>query len=292
MTIVEHWPRNRVLALIFALVVAGWLLIALTTTFKGSPSIVQMSLVGAVLGTMFGHVSLAGAWCALGPFSLVQRLPLACAWVAALAIAFGWMIQGSGPSDGKLVIWLAYAGLLAGQWLLVQGCLCLPAAVMGLSIRHANDLGTVPGTRYRQFGIRELMYLTVIVATVLGAGRLMLGGMAKDQNARSFSGGIGALLAVGIAHAVIALPLIGASLLRTRVVPGLLAALLLVALATWFEVGLLQWIEGRSIPASEFMIVGVVSSLQALWVLVIVFLLRMAGYELTSRSRTQNPLAS
>jgi hypothetical protein len=180
---------------------------------------------------------------------------------------------------------------LAGQWLLIQGLLWILVALMGLSIRHGDDVSTVPGSRHRQFGIRELMTLTLIVATVLGAGRLMLGGMAQDRSAPGFSGGAAVLVAIGISNAAIAFPFVAASLLRTRVASGLLAAALLAALATWLEIGLLQWIEGRTMPAKESMIAGVVSSVQAIWIVVIVFLLRIGGYELTARLRSMNPLA-
>ena len=132
--------------------------------------------IGVVLGTLFGQASLAAAWTALGPFRLIMRLPMSAAWIAAmvLLVAVG---ESHMPLQGLLIV----GGAFTGQWLLVQMPLWTLVRIYGLRIAHGGDLKASPAAD-QQFGIGQLMILTGIVAVVLGAGRLLLGGFTWESD--------------------------------------------------------------------------------------------------------------
>lgn len=281
----SSWPKNRVLAAVVVAVVSGWVFVAVAVE-NGISDWKGAALFGVLFGTIFGQVALAGAWCALGPFSLATRLPFSAGWMAALILALGCLISRDGPSDGAFLATLLFGAAFVGQWMLVQIPIWLVVVVFGLSVRHGSELEGESGLKDRQFGTRQLMVLTVIVAVVLGVGRLLFGAASQQTVASDWSGMI-AVFVVAFCHALMALPLVVAALLRNNVVLGVCAALLLVALATLLEVPLLRFVEGPSnSPPYESLMVGLMSGIQASWIMGVVILLRMAGYELVSRSKS------
>jgi hypothetical protein len=231
---------------------------------------------------MFGQVSLAAAWCALGPYALIRRLPLSFAWIAAIVLSFGCNIARESNSDGLAVL-LVYAAAFVGQWLLVQAPMWLLVTRYGLRIVSADHQPTTREQSDQQFGIRQIMILTALVALVLGAGRFLLGGLKADQPFRDWKG----VLLFGflaLTNAAIAFPLIAASLCRRNPLPAILGALLLVALATVAELSAVCWLWPSLTPsAHNYWIVALINAFQCPWILTVLLLLRAAGFRLTSR---------
>src|SRR5262249_21292217 len=126
------WRKNSAFAAIVGLVAIGWLLLALSPDPSG-PDWLNTIWVGLILGTMFGQASLSAAWCALGPFPLVRRLPLSFLWLAVIVVAFGCNIPGSSNSEGFQVL-VVYGGGLVLQWLVLQTPLWLLAGRYGLRV--------------------------------------------------------------------------------------------------------------------------------------------------------------
>src|SRR5438067_2465544 len=142
--------KKASLRVVGASVVLGWLLIGLVPA--GGPEMpdwLGFLTVGLVLGTIFGQVSLAAAWCAIGPGALVRRLPLSAAWLAAIVISLG------SNSDG-LAFFLVFGATVVLQWLVAQSPMWFLTIRYGLRVVHfffqAED-----GIRDHQFGIREVM---------------------------------------------------------------------------------------------------------------------------------------
>ncbi len=271
---------HRILAVLVALIVCGWLLIALVPHPRGPDSILGTLTIAAMLGTMFGQVSLAAAWCALGPFALIQRLPLSFAWIAAIVLSFGCNIARDSNSGGLAVL-ILYAIAFVGQWLLVQMPIWLLTARYGLRIVGANYQPANRELRDQQYGIRQVMILTALVAVVLGAGRTLLGGLRSDQPFLDWK----VIMFFGffaLANATIAFPLIDVALTGRNLPQAIVGALSLVAAATLVELLLFPWLSPFGTSGAEGILVAM-NAVQCLWILTVLFLLRAAGFRLESR---------
>jgi hypothetical protein len=278
----SHQTKFLALAMIAILVACGWLLVGSVPHPRGPDSLLGMLFIAAVLGTMFGQVSLAAAWSALGPYALIRRLPLSFAWIAAIVLSFGCNIAQGSNSNGLAVL-LVYAAALVGQWLLVQAPMWLLITRYGLRIVSAEHQPTTREQSDQQFGIRQIMILTALVAIVLGAGRFLLGGLKADQSFRDWRG----VLLFGLlalSNAAIAFPLIAATLRRRNPLPAILGALLLVALATVAELSVVSWLWPSGKPsAHDYWIIALINAFQCPWILTVLLLLRAGGFRLISR---------
>jgi hypothetical protein len=272
--------RARTVALLGFLIIFGWLIIAIAD--PNEQSVPGWLVVGFILGTIFGQVSLAAAWCALGPFSLIRRLPLSFAWIAAIVIAFAVNIARSPHSNGFGVLVL-YGGAVLMQWVLVQAPMWLLVARYGLRIRHQDEAATVTDHRDQQFGIRQVMILTMIVAVVLGIGRIVLGELKGGGGPTD---GLMIFAFLVLTNAVIPLPVIAAALLPRGIWRATFAALLLVALATAIEVTLV-WLLAKATAASELSMFALINSFHCAWILTLLHLVRRSGFRLLTKQNTR-----
>ena len=258
------------------ILVFSWLLLAIFE--PEGPGPIEYALIGYLIGTLFGQATLAAAWTALGPGPLLWRLPLSLAWIGALSVGFMVNIAQHGGPDGFIALVIAVC--LLAQWAIVQVPLWGLAIGYGLRLRHMSD---PPETaRDRQFGIRQVMILTFIVAVVLGVCRAI-----AVQSARHFADSnmhdawIFAFLAgAGI---VMTLPLLFAALLprwSSVAVPGVLA---LIVLGTWYELPLTMILPARG-GGPDFWHLAWINVFQAAWVLLVVGVVRLCGYGLTTGS--------
>jgi hypothetical protein len=260
--------RYRAAMILAPLLACSWLLLAFVDP-NGPGNYLS---IGFMVGTLFSQPTLAAAWTALGPGPLLWRLPLSLAWIAALAVAY--VVQNrlhriSMPSSE-----LVFVASVAGQWMLVQLPLWVLAVVYGLRVRHQSD---PPETvRDRQFGIRQVMILTFIVAVVLGVFRLAVAEYAmhfENINRTSLAIiGVQALAAV-----TMNLPLLIAALLPRFWLPAIGVVLTLIGLGTWYELPLLLIIGGPGVGASVWLLV-LINGYQSAWILAVVAILRMCGY--------------
>jgi hypothetical protein len=272
--------KNLALAMVGALAVTGWLVIALARPSVSSNSIESELIVGLVLGSMFGQVSLSAAWCALGPFPLIRRLPLSFLWLAAIVVSFGSNVAQQANSHGFQVL-VVYGGGMLLQWLLVQFPIWIVVARYGLRVGLPDEASLVRDSRGNQFGIREIMVLTALVAVVLGLGRLMLGGLqGKDDFSKWRDIVIFAFLAA--ANAVISLPLLGSILLPRRAITATCGALVFAAFATALEMSLLQLLNPGKGQPDEHVVFAAINVFQAIWVLTVLSILRIGGFNLVA----------
>jgi len=277
------WPKQRVLAAIVVVVVVGWLLIATSPEPRGPPNFLGQLWIGLIFGTLFGQVSLAAAWCALGPFALAWRMILSAGWLAAIVISLLCLLCRDAPTDGPLAVLLIFGGAMLAQWLLVQAPFWLLVAKYGASIRHGDDEEVQRDMREHQVGIRQLMILTLIVGLVLGIGRLALGGIKWDSSSNDWKGMLSVFF-LAFCQAIMALPLVGAALHRTTPVIAMLIALLLVGFATFLETSLMNLIEQQTGPRSDELIFWFLSFTQAAWIIGVGVLMRVGGYRLSWRT--------
>lgn len=271
------------LAIVAAAAMVGWLLIALLDG-SGSGELIG----GILLGTVFGQVTLAAAWTALGPCSLICRLPLALAWIAAISIAVAFNIIGDNGNFEEIVV---ISGAILAQWLLVQGPLWLLAFSHRIRIRHRGDSIAPAAGANVQFGIRQLMILTAIVAIALGTGRMLLGSLKLQVGGNDWWEGCLLFGFIVLTNCVLTLPLLGAALLPRYTVLSIIGALVFAVLATLLEVPLLNRIV-QGPPSDNYVVFVILNLVQCTWVLATVATLRWGGYGINSpRSEKDASLA-
>lgn len=265
--------RYRVFVWAAPLVVLGWLLIAFLDPDPPGRLGEYIGL-GYFFGSMFGQTTMASAWTAFGPAPLVWRLPLSFLWVVMLAVAIGINVGlNGGPRDAIVVV----GGCLIGQWFLVQLPLWGLAMGYGLRLRHRDDVSVTSDPRDRQFGIRQLLVITAIVAVVFGIGRLIVPNLhfgSYDEPA------IVAFLAV--AAIVITLPTLLASLLPRLALPASLLTLVLIGLATAWELPMFRSTGVGRMGGPDAMHFVWINAFTTIWVLALVLVARWNGYTLAA----------
>ena len=262
----------------------SWLLLAVCVP-EAPAGPLEYLLIGYLFGTLFGQATLAAAWTALGPMPLLWRLPLSLGWIAALSIAFmNNVLFNGGPS---MQIALVIAACLGVQWLLVQLPLWALAAGYGVWLRHWTD---PPQTVHdRQFGIRQVMILTGIVALVLGVCRWIVGetaGFFDDTDWR----GIVVFIFLTAAGIVLPLPLLISGLLPRHWLVASMVALFGIAVGTWIELPLAMILPSRG-GGPDFWHLAFINGFQAAWVLAVVAIVRWCGYGI-GPPRGENRFAS
>src|SRR5688572_17571982 len=94
-------PRYIILVAIVPLILAG--IVLLLALDPNGPS--EYVAIGVLLGTIYAHTTLAASWTALGPFSLVARLPLSLAWLAAMVVGLAVnFAMHRAPGEASLLI--------------------------------------------------------------------------------------------------------------------------------------------------------------------------------------------
>ncbi len=275
-TISKVWTsRETALAVAGALIISGWALLARLTGGGTRGSIV---LEGVLFGTLFGQVTLAASFVALGPLRLIVRLPVALLWLAAVTLA---LAAGKAPSpiDARDLL-VAFAAIFL-QWILVLLPLWLLARLYSMRIIHPNEPGKLRGDK-QQFGIRQLMALTALVAGFLSASRLLIGGLHWQEPGSSWKENAWIFGMLVVANAVLALPTVGAGLLRRRRVLLTVIALFFSSCIAMLEVYLYGFL--RPVGPSRNDLAAIFLTLnwtQGVWVLVIIAVLRAGGFRLT-----------
>ncbi len=239
-------------------------------------------VLGLIFGTLFGQTTLAAAWTCFGPVALLWRLPVSIVWVALLlaSLAINVGLHG-GPSDVVGIMILC----LFGQWLLIQ--IPLWALVGAYGIRFGYHIDTSSPTLARpQFGIRELMIFTTIVAVVLGIGRVMVTQVALHFQMRG-EGPIFIFLAA--AAIVMTLPLLLAAMLPRIAPVATVAILCLIALATLWELPLMSSVVSGPGPDNWHLIW--INGFTSAWIVAGIALVRACGYQMTTARRPLLPAA-
>ncbi len=254
------------------LLALSWLLLIVVEPDGPPTRLTTAVIIGYILGTQFGQTTLAAAWTAFGPAPLLWRLPLSLAWIGVLSVAL--LVNLTLHKEPAGVVVLVIAICLLAQWIAVQIPLWGLAIGYGLRLRHDSDPPETP--RDRQFGIRQVMILTFIVAVVLGVCRMVVLRSAQHFGGSSLAEGwFFAFLAV--AGIVMTFPLLLAALLPRFSLVAVIGALALITIGTWFEFPLAAMVPG-SPGGGNLGPVAWINAFQAAWVLSVVAILRFCGY--------------
>jgi len=265
---------KRFRPLLVVLLGIGWLLLALM--HPHGPGITEYIALGLMLGSMFAYGALAGAWTALGPMPLVWRLPLSLAWLGLTIIAL--LLNRTMPRGPPDVFALVFGGCMLGIWFLVQMPLWGLAVGYGVRVRHREET-VAAGKKESQFGIRQLIIVTAIIGVALGLGRMAVVALAPRFQGFSGEGPVFAFLA--IASVLMTVPLILAALLPRRALIATVAALVLIAAATAWELPLLSQVSSLRGGGPDFWHFAFINGFQTFWILAILIAMRVMGYRLT-----------
>jgi hypothetical protein len=282
-------PRFVPVLIIGPILALSWFVLALFDPDRPGKAWEYVGL-GYLFGTIFGQTTLAGAWVAFGPFRWHWRLLLAPVWLVLLwaCVAFSIGLHG-GPGDPLFLLLLA--GCLAGQWILVV----LPFAGLALSygvqlVHHSDgapgihqgidqsiDQGSNP--RQLQFGIRQLLILTTIVAVVLAALRALVLAFVARLSDRGM-GEAPIFIFLAVAAVIMTVPLVMALLLPRWWIPATAAVLCLIGLASFWELPLLSLLPKVSGPDSGHFLF--INAFTAAWIVAILGTMRFLGYGLAA----------
>jgi hypothetical protein len=254
----------------------GWLLMALVDPDAGAGQGEYVGL-GYLFGTMFAHTTLAAGWLAFGPTPLLLRLPGSAAWVAALLCALAINLKRYG-GPGEVATLMACC--LLAQWFVVQLPLWMLAIGYGLRLQHRDHSSRIPGPCDRQFGIRQVMTLTAIVAILLGIGRLVLPPLAESLNVE---GEAPIFIFLGVAAIVVTVPLLLAALVPHRTLLTVVGVMTILAVATALELPLLNAVHSLRGGPNLGHFIGI-NAFTAAWILGVVGIFRFGGYGLALRS--------
>jgi hypothetical protein len=251
----------------------GWPVLVLLDPMSG-PRLAEYVFFGFLLGALLGQTTLAAAWSALGPGPLLVRFALSLVWVAVLVIvvAFNIGLHG-GPSEVPFILGVC----LFGQWLLVQLLLWPLVVFYGLRLRPQEEFSGAPDRRDLQFGIRQLMIITAIVAVVLGVGRMVV---INFGNRFSLGGEAADFVFLAVAAVVLSLPMLLAALLPRRARPAVVVTILVMAVATFLELPLLRAWQAH--PGPEVWHFLWINLFTAAWVLAVAGIARLTGYRIGS----------
>jgi hypothetical protein len=268
--------RYRVFCWAVPLICVQWLATALIDPNVGAAF--RCVKCGSMLATLFGQTTLAASWTALGPGPLRWRLPLSLLWISSLPAAIainGCVHQRISVAEDAVVIGIC----IFGQWTIAQAPLWALAIWLGLRLHHADDPADRPDHRERQFGIRHLMLITVLVAVIFSIGRTMVSGsnglspwILEMMTLASF---------LALAAIVLPLPLLFAGLLPRRALPAVLAVLILIGFATAGELAIKTAVLGSTHRPDLGDFVSI-NAFTAVTILAAAVVLRLNGYRITT----------
>lgn len=269
------WHRH-LLWLAVPLIVIGSLLMIVIDPNSGAV------IIGYLIGTVFGHATLAAAWTTFGPLPLIVRFPLALLWLTlgVVCIALNVWMHG-GPAEIPVTLGICvlcqYAVLQVPFWIVALGT--------GVRLRSREIGGLPTDPREYQFGIRQLMIFTTIVAVVFGLGRLVVSIVGPKL---SFAGGpdLPIFIFLVVAAIVVTLPLLLAGLLPRYWWQAVLAVLMFIAVATAIELPMLSALRIGGGPSFRDLVW--INAFTSLWILALVLLARVSGYRLGGRQATHD----
>jgi hypothetical protein len=244
----------------------------------GGNPIVNTARFGYFFGSLYAHATLAAAWRAFGPGRRAWRIPLALAWIFALAVAVAINIRLNG-GPGLIVLVLCFVA----QYFLLQipsGGLTL---AFGLQLRMMNGPTPDSSNHGVRFGIRHLLVVMLITGIILGVARVIVTQIYRSGFSISGLGDTAIFAILSVAAVIVTVPLLLAALMRNMAALGVILSLAMIATATAVELHLLKSIVGFRPDQGHFIAINVSSTVL---ILVVALIVRLNGYFLLARPTT------
>ena len=148
--------------------------------------------------------------------------------------------------------------------------------VFGICLQRIDEVKQESDAVRIRFGIRDLLIVMAVVSVILGTGRIIVPNVSVRGEGSVF-------IFLALAAIVLTLPLLLAALMRRMAIPGVMLALVLTAVATAWELPLLESVGGSGPRTGHFVAINVAS---AILILVVATIVRMNGYCLDARPAT------
>lgn len=270
-------PNLTILSILAASLVA-FAAISMAVVPTGQGSHLEICATGYLFGSVFGNAIAASAWAALGPGSFLIRLPLSLLWLVVLSLAVignAWT-NGIPLSEGTIV-----AICLLGAWLLVQVPYWLLQGFGNLTLQNLRE----PSAPERaQYGVRQLLIFTGIVAVIFGAGRAAAVWIPSLSDLGGLAHAI-PFIYIALATVLLFLPLPLAILMPRYAGYAIFGMFLLNVIATLIELPLLkQFFPGPGPQLMHFVWLNIFATV---WILAYCGLIRWGGYRLRTTQSTQ-----
>lgn len=276
-------PKPILAAIVASILVACAAVLIVIMPVRGGGSVgFDEFAVGFLIGSLFAQAVLASAWCALGPGPIYLRAPLSVLWCAVMWLALLCnTVLSSAPSGQVAPI---MASCIAGIWITVQIPYWLLRAFGRMSLRLPGVSPFAKEEALPQYGIGQLLIFTSIIAVIFGVGRGVFA--LLPPMSEYFRGGeAGIFGALAVAAILISLPLPPAIFVQGwRALVATVTILVLIALATWWELPLFTQIMGAS-PGPRFMHFVWINVANAGWIAAFGLVVRLCGYRLSPRDR-------
>lgn len=272
-------PRNKVFLWAGLLIATNLLSIAVLIASLGSGQ--DALLLGYIVGSLFAHTTLAAAWTTFGPAKLLWRLPLSVCWVCSLGGVMALeVLLNNQPREIPFIFLACFLSL----WLVLQ--LPLWGLKLGLraTLRHRED-PLMPNAKEWQFGIRQLLTITTMVAIAFAVGRAALSSLRSDSDLTL--SGLPVFLFLAASAISFSLLLLLASL-QERLILGVAVVSLLIVIGTVAESPLMLRINGASTRPNLFDLIAV-NVFTCGIVFLVAITVRHCGYTLT-RAEPNTPL--
>ena len=202
-------PLLLVLMAIFLLTVTGAML---------SGVHLSHAFAGLCLGVIAAEITLCAVFAALTPFSLSLRMGLGLAGAVVVCVAI-FRMDGPG-GDERLEI----AGAAFLQWIAVQIPLWVFRLRGGWLLRWTPSIEAGARSRDLQFGIRQMMVWTAMVAVVLSIAKTALPADSHSPSGNKAGEILIVTLILVTSNTLAAWPMIWAAFVRSRVFTWCLTA--------------------------------------------------------------------
>jgi len=225
--------------------------------------------VGLAIGSLFAFTILPALWTTFGPGHRIVRWPLAC----LLLIAVPLSLYPSARSETT--------SLLLGQTAIVVLLLLVVTLLQflfGIRLLKLSESATMkPHVAVKQYGIRDLMIITAVIAVLLSIGRMIMPFLSRLPIANDLP----VWMFLAFSSCVVCVPILFSLLtLRNSFLPTL-ALFGLSILVTWNEATLLASLKLRG---PDFFHFAWINFFTLLPVLLVAIGLRKCGYRLVGRS--------
>ena len=191
----------------------GWLCLALLIGFVVFDLLIATVLPvhgdqwgGFVLGAVFSQITLLAVWVAWAPLAVFIRAPVGIAGAALVSLALVFSI-------GRDTEAIAIGGAAFLQWLAIQMPLWIVRVFFGWRLAWPNE-SIGPTNDETQFGIRQLLAWTALVAITLGIARVVVSAESLERAGQDPRELIAILLILAIFSSLAAWPIIWAAFVR------------------------------------------------------------------------------
>lgn len=243
--------------------------------------------VGVLLGCGFAEVSMAAAWAALGPFRAAIRIPSSLCWMLMIGLLILYNVvvgTASGNRGHAAMEGLTLAGGYVLLWFVVQLPLWLARVLYRFRLDVPGD-AVADGLAEHQFGIRQLLIVTAVIAVALGAGRLLVEGMNPESSFqkvpdpdRVFLIIVGLFL---VSNSLVAFVVVTGTLLARRWLLALVIGVVAAGIITVIESSMVLLVpQGFDGFWQAAILIATINATQFCWLAASLLLLRSAGYRL------------